>query len=76
MKTCAKCGYENDDKAKQCANCLIDLQWARLNLGKFQGTLEDTKRIGQASRKEGGILEDGDQITGEGALPGKQYKSL
>ena len=60
MNVCAKCGFENNANAKKCANCLTDLHWAKVNLGKFHGNADDTRRIGIESRKERGlpILED------------------
>jgi hypothetical protein len=60
VKVCAKCGFRNDKKAVQCANCLTNLHWAKVNLGKFQGTEEDTRRIGMESRRSRGfpVTED------------------
>jgi hypothetical protein len=60
VKVCAKCGFRNDKNAVQCANCLTNLHWAKVNLGKFQGTEEDTRRIGMESRKSRGfpVAED------------------
>lgn len=55
VKTCNKCGYQNRDDAIKCTNCYIDLQWAKVNLGKFTGTDEDTKRIGEEERQRRGI---------------------
>jgi len=63
MKICAKCGFENDENAKQCANCLIDIHWAKVNLGKFQGTAEDTRKIGIESRKQRGLPVPEDDMT-------------
>lgn len=63
MKTCSRCGYQNADDSKKCANCLVDLHWAKVNLGKFTGTPEDTKRIGEEERKLHStvITEDGNK---------------
>jgi hypothetical protein len=55
MKICNRCGYQNTDNSKKCANCLVDLHWAKVNLGKFTGTLDDTKRIGEEERKLRGV---------------------
>jgi hypothetical protein len=55
MKICSKCGYQNTDDLEKCANCLVDLHWARVNLGKFTGTPDDTKRIGDEERKRRGV---------------------
>lgn len=52
MQICAKCGFENKDKAKKCENCLTDLHWAKVNLGKFNGSPSDTVRIGEEVKKE------------------------
>ncbi len=54
MKACANCGYANLDKAKTCVNCRTDLQWAKVNLGKFQGTPEETVEIGLKTKRERG----------------------
>jgi len=62
MKVCAKCGFENGDGAKNCVNCLTDLQWAKVNLGKFHGSKEDTRRIGIESRKERGYSVPEDEF--------------
>lgn len=50
MIICSKCGYENPDHYEVCANCLINLEWSRINLGRFTGSLEDTIQIGKNSR--------------------------
>jgi len=63
MNICAKCGFENDNNAKNCVNCLTDLHWAKVNLGKFHGTADDTRRIGIASRRERGYSVPDDEIT-------------
>ncbi len=55
MKTCNRCGHQNTDDSKKCANCLVDLHWAKVNLGKFTGTPDDTKRIGDEERKRRGV---------------------
>ena len=52
MQICAKCGFENKDKAKKCENCLTDLHWAKVKLGKFNGSPSDTVRIGEEVKKE------------------------
>ena len=63
MNVCAKCGFENDDNSKNCANCLTDIHWAKVNLGKFHGNKEDTRRIGVESRKEHGYSVPEDEST-------------
>jgi uncharacterized membrane protein YvbJ len=63
MNVCAKCGFENDENAKKCVNCLTDLHWAKVNLGKFHGNKEDTRRIGVESRKERGYSVPEDETT-------------
>ena len=55
VKTCARCGFKNHKSATQCVNCFTNLHWAKVNLGKFQGTEEDTKRIGMEYRKQHGL---------------------
>jgi hypothetical protein len=64
MIVCAKCGFQNDANTQKCTNCLIDLHWARVNLGEFQGSEEDTRRIGIEARKARGIL-----VPENGSLP-------
>lgn len=54
MKVCRRCGYQNTDDAKICANCFVDLHCTRVNLGAFTGTTEDTKRIGEEERSRHG----------------------
>ncbi len=63
MNVCAKCGFENDDNVKNCINCLTDLHWAKVNLGKFQGNKDDTRKIGIESRKERGYSVPEDEFT-------------
>lgn len=58
MQICAKCGFENKDKAKKCENCLTDLHWAKVNLGKFNGSPSDTIRIGEEAKKERGFPKE------------------
>ena len=58
MKSCSRCGYQNNPDAKKCANCLVDLHWAKVNLGHFTGTPEDTKRIGEVERSRLGLMEN------------------
>ena len=66
MKTCAKCGFKNAEDAKQCVNCLIDLQYAKEKYGKFHGTARDTKRIGiQTKRAESIVIPLKDGIKAE-----------
>lgn len=55
MKICSRCGYQNTDDSKKCTNCLVDLHWAKVNLGTFSGTIDDTNRIGEEERKRRGI---------------------
>jgi hypothetical protein len=55
MQTCSRCGYQNTDVAKTCANCFVDLHWAKVNLGTFKGTAETTIKIGDEERKRRGI---------------------
>ena len=55
MKICNRCGHQNNDDSKRCANCFIDLRWAKMNLEIFTGTLDDTIRIGEEERKRRGI---------------------
>jgi hypothetical protein len=64
MIVCAKCGFQNDGNAQKCTNCLIDLHWAKVNLGEFQGSEEDTRRIGIEARKARGI-----PVPENGSLP-------
>ena len=63
MNVCAKCGFENNTNVNKCANCLTDLHWAKVNLGKFHGNADDTRRIGIESRKERGLPVPEDDIT-------------
>jgi len=63
MNTCAKCGFENDNNVKTCVNCLTDLHWAKVNLGKFHGNAEDTRKIGIISRREHGLPVPDDELT-------------
>lgn len=62
MKTCENCGFENEDQAKQCLNCLMDIQWAKTNFVNFSGTSDDTKRIGQEARNQYGLPADDVEI--------------
>jgi hypothetical protein len=55
VKICARCGFKNHKNANQCANCLTNLQWAKVNLGKFKGTEDDTRRIGMEYRRLSGF---------------------
>jgi hypothetical protein len=54
MKICSRCGYQNTDDSKKCTNCLVDLHWAKVNLGTFSGTIDDTNRIGEEERRRRG----------------------
>ena len=63
MTICAKCGFENENNTKNCVNCLTDLHWAKVNLGKYHGTADDTRKIGIASRKERGYPVPEDEVT-------------
>jgi hypothetical protein len=57
IKTCEKCGFDNPEITDFCLNCLSDIHWAKVNLGKFTGTINDTVLIGLASRREHGVLD-------------------
>ena len=57
MKTCNKCGYQNTDDARECVNCLTNIQWAKVNLGNFTGTPEETISIGEYERNRRGVNE-------------------
>jgi len=54
-KTCEKCGVDNPEITNFCLNCLSDIHWAKVNFGKFTGTIYDTVLIGLSSRREHGI---------------------
>jgi len=62
MSVCAKCGFVNDGNTKNCVNCLTDLHWAKVNLGKFHGNNEDTRSIGVQPRKERGCSVPEDEF--------------
>ncbi len=61
MNVCVKCGFENNANVKNCTNCVTDLHWAKVNLGKFDGNTDDTRRIGIESRKARGLLAPEDE---------------
>ena len=63
MNICAKCGFENRDNIKTCANCLTELHWAKVNLGKFRGNVDDTRKTGIQSRKERGFHVPEDEFS-------------
>jgi ABC-type Fe3+ transport system permease subunit len=47
----------------------VDLYWAKVNLGHFTGTAEDTKRIGEEERNRRGLTENTSPATMQ-AFPG------
>jgi hypothetical protein len=63
MKICSRCGFQNAPDAKQCANCFVDLHWAKVNLGQFTGTLDDANRIGEEERRRRGLTENTSSAT-------------
>jgi hypothetical protein len=65
MKICSRCGFQNTSNAKQCANCFVDLHWAKVNLGHFTGTLEDTNRIGEEERRRRSLTENTSSTSSE-----------
>ncbi len=52
MITCHRCGYLNPDNYKRCANCAIDLQYARVNYTNKPKTNEEMLQIGNCGREE------------------------
>lgn len=47
MEPCHKCGFQNDTLVEQCANCNYNLNWAATHLPPFNGTAEETWRLGE-----------------------------
>ena len=56
-KICKRCGFENPEATDFCLNCLIDIHWAKVNLGEYTGSIYDTVSIGLQSRRERGVFD-------------------
>jgi uncharacterized protein YbjQ (UPF0145 family) len=52
---CPKCGYENPDTAKNCANCKVNLEWANANRDELKSQFQKEESLRE---EENRILEN------------------
>jgi uncharacterized protein YbjQ (UPF0145 family) len=56
MITCPKCGHQNKDDARNCANCRVNLKWAFEHIDQFESQARMAEEREKLARRKASLL--------------------